>query len=122
MTDLTLTINGSDYSHIVTKAQYKTFRTPVISYSYVDLDKVTHQYIKRWKGGLEVEVNPIFEDMAADLYEDLIEQPCEVSYYSFQLGQVVTESMIVSESTMQDAKAFSDGHFIGNLTLRFEEL
>lgn len=121
MTTLPFTINGHDYSSLVTKRQYKTNRIPVVGTKYTDLAKIDHTTIARYKGYLEVALNPLSPSQADDLYADLLTAPCEVTYYSFQLQQTVTETMLPNFDGLKDAKLRESGHWMENSTINFTE-
>lgn len=121
MTTLPFTVNGVDFSSLVTKRQYKTNRIPVIGTKYTDLAKIDHTTIARYKGYLEVSLNPLSPSQAEDLYEQLLNAPCEVTYYNFQLQQTVTELMIPAFEGLQDAKQRESGHWLSNSTVNFTE-
>jgi len=95
MTDLTFTINGHDYKDIVAKGKYETFLIPVEGSKYTDLNKVDHVSIVRYRGKIKVELNPISSDKALALCTDLMQSPCNVSYFSFQRNAIVTETMTI---------------------------
>lgn len=122
MTDLTFQINGHDYSDIVEKRQYKTSYTPVVGTSYMNLNKVKRVSYIRYQGGLIVGLNPISAVRAAELYSDLMTQPCNVTYYSFQRNAVVTESMETEGINIQDGFEMMLKRWGTASTLEFIEL
>ena len=103
MTDLTFKINGHDYSDLVEKRKYKTKLIPIIGRQYTDLNKVTHTTIARHQGELTVGIRVAPKSRITAFCADLQTAPVTVMYYSFQLGTVVTQTMMPDASTMQDA-------------------
>ena len=122
MTDLTFTINGHDYKDIVTKRKYETFLIPVEGAKYTDLDKVDHVSIVRYRGKLQVELNPISDIRAAALCSDLMQSPCTVKYYSFQRNSVVTETMVPDAISMKDAFNFQNKRWSEPSGITFTQL
>lgn len=121
MTNLPFTVNGVDFSDLVTIRQYKTNRIPVLGTKYTDLAKIDHTTIARYKGYLEVNLNPLSPSQAEDFYAELLNAPCTVTYYSFQLQQTVTELMIPAFDGLKDAKQRESGHWLDNSTVNFTE-
>lgn len=121
MTDLRFKVNGHDYSSMVTVREYKTNKIPVEGTSYVSLDKYNHTTIARYRGYLEVQINPQSPTELASFYDDLLNAPCEVQYWSFQSQSNVTETMMPSFSALQDAKDRGDGHWVREYTISFTQ-
>ncbi len=122
MTDLSFTINSHDYSGLVDVHNYQTGLTPVEGSRYTDLDKIEHVAIVRHRGTLTVKINPVDEDRLAALCADLINSPLTVTYYSFQRGQNVTETMMPDSSTVKDAFRFLNKKYVDGFSIKLTEL
>lgn len=122
MTDLSFTINSHDYSDIVDIHNYQTSLTPVEGSRYTDLDKVEHVAVVRHRGGLSVKINPVDEDKVAALCTDLITAPVTVTYYSFQRGHTVTETMMPDDTTVKDAFRFLNKKYVEGFSIKLTEL
>lgn len=121
MTDLTFAINGKSYNDLVEKREYYTSLIPVIGAQYTDLNKVTHTSIIRHRGVLKVKLNPANRSRIAALCSDLCSAPVTVQYYSFQLGSVVTQTMVPDETTMQDAFSLASERWNNTSEITFTE-
>lgn len=121
MTDLKFKVNNTDFSDMVEKGSYITDRIAVAGAKYTDLNKVDHTTIARWRGYLEVTLNPSSPARIAALYTALATAPCTVDYHSFQLNADVQETMIPTLEALQDAKQRSSGHWVRKVKLTFTE-
>lgn len=121
MTDLTLTVNSISLSAMIEKGSYITDLIPVVGSKYTDLNKVDHTIIARYKGYVEVTLNPMSPATAKGLYDQLIQAPCRVTYYSFQKKTEVTASMIPEWDSLKDAMRRSTGHWVQSIKLSFTE-
>lgn len=121
MTDLTFRINGNDFSSIVEKGSYTTDLIPVVGSKYTDLNKVDHTIIARYRGYVEVTLNPMSPQQAKSLYTQLKNAPCSVEYFSFQDKEAVTKTMIPSWDSLKDAKQRDSGHWVRSIKITFTE-
>lgn len=121
MIDLTLTINGIDFSAIIEKGSYITGKIPVVGAVYTDLNKVNHTTIARHRGYLEFRVNPLSPNQVYDLFTQLRSAPCTVKYFSFQDKTDVTQTMVPSFDDVQDAKKRNSGHWVRGFKISFTE-
>lgn len=121
MTDLALTINGVNFSGYVQKGEYTTNLVPVVGAKYTDLDKVDHTTVVRHRGSVTVTFNPMGPSAVASLFAALEDCPCQVTYWSFQRGQNVTQSMMPELDEIQDAKLRSSGHWVRSFSLTLTE-
>ena len=121
MTDLALTINNVSFSAYVKKGEYYTASEPVAGAKYTDLDKVDHTTVIRHRGRLKVTFNPMSPSQISTLYSALSNCPCQVTYWSFQQNQNVTQSMMPVLEEIQDAKQRSSGHWVRSFALELTE-
>lgn len=112
MTDLKFEINGVDFSDIVTKRSYETSLDPVIGSQWVDLDKVRHTKVSRYRGGLMIEVNPSLTGRTAEFCAVLMSAPVLVDYHNFQRGTDVQERMMPDLPTLRDALKLGDKRWL----------
>ncbi len=122
MTDLTFIVNSRDYSDVVDAHNYQTGLTPVEGSRYTDLDKVEHVAVARHRGSLAVKVNPLCGDRLAALCADLAAAPVTVTYYSFQRGRDVTETMMPDDTTVKDAFRFLNKRYAEGFSIKLTEL
>lgn len=121
MTDLPFTINGVDFRAYVEKGVYNTDLIPVIGSKWTDLSKVDHTTIARFKGYLEVNLNPMSPAQVEALYDQLILAPVTVTYFNFKRNAQVTETMMPSWEPLKDAMKRSSGHWVQSCTIEFTE-
>ncbi len=122
MTDLSFTINSHDYASLVDAHNCQTSLTPVEGSRYTDLDKVEHVAVVRHRGALSVQINPVDETKVAALCADLITAPVTVTYYSFQRGCTVTETMMPDAQAIKDAFRFLNKKYVEGFTIKLTEL
>lgn len=92
--NLPFSINGADFSDCVAAGGYQTDRTPVYAPSRMtDLQGYDHEVVLRYRGSLSAPLHDLPEDRRKELGAALLTRPLYVTYYSFQLGQVVSERM-----------------------------
>lgn len=122
MTKFPLTINGEDLSSLCHKRGYTTSRTPVYGGTYTDLDQVDHYFISRWRGNLIVRTNDLKQADATRLANLLLSAPLQVTYYSFDLGREVTETMMPEAVPKELKLSTPRADWIAGVTLTFTQL
>lgn len=85
-------IGGVDFSDVFSRWGYSTDRTPVYGPSVTTLDGVRHRPVIRWRGSLTGQLNALSDSRAAELF-NAIAGSQRITYYSWQLGAIVTEDM-----------------------------
>lgn len=115
-------INGEDFTDLFHKRGYVTDRQPVYAGSYTDLEQVDHYVVGRWRGYFSGTTNDLTAEEAARLCAALLASPVELTYHSFQLGAVVTETMILSEMPQALKLQTSRASWIKGVTLTFSQL
>ena len=121
MTDLKFKINNTDFSGMVEKWSYITDCIPVVGAKYTDLNKVDHTTIARYRGTLEVTLNPSSPAQMTALFTQLATSPVTVDYHCFQTATDVQQTMTFSMEPLQDAAKRSSGHWTRKVKLTFTE-
>lgn len=121
MSKYPIKINGEDFTDLFHKRGYVTYRTPVYGGTYTDLDQVDHYVVSRWRGGLSGTTNDLTAVDAARLSAALMALPGEVTYYSFQLKQEITETMAPLQIPAALKLQTSRASWIKGVTLSLEQ-
>ena len=121
MTDLAFSINGVDFRSAVNKNGYKTFLPPVYGAEMTTLSGVRVRPVQRYRGELHVVLNDLEAAQAAQLGLALLADPLQVTYFSFQRGKTVTETMQLENYAL--AQLLKDGgeRWLTGVTLKFEQ-
>ena len=98
----TLIINDYDATNLVERDSYSTSLNPVKSDKITTMDGVDHCTVIRYKGSLEVKLNPQDQDTVTALCTALMTQPCQVQYYNIQKGTLVTSTMMIDNIPSAD--------------------
>lgn len=123
MTKLPFTINGEDFSDIVHKYGYATDTIPIYSRVITTMDQVDHQSLVRMRGALNIRTNPVQADRAAAFCSALKSLPAKVTYYSFQSGQLVEQTMrLMGSLPLSLALWNGDTKWLDGLSLTLEQL
>lgn len=121
MTDLTFKVNGQDFSALVYKNGIRTYLEPIYSGEIITLDKVRRRALKRYRGVLHVTLNDLEEKQSSALCAALLADRLDVSYYSFQRGQVVTETMSLEPFAREQILQDAGERWLAGVTLKFEQ-
>ena len=121
MTDLTFKVNGQDFSALVHKDGIRTYLEPVYSGEITNLAKVRRRALKRYRGVLHVTLNDLEESQSKALCAALLLEPLSISYYSFQRGRVVTETMALDPFAREQLLQDAGERWIAGVTLKFEQ-
>ena len=123
MTKLPFTINGEDFSDIVHKYGYATDTIPVYSRVVTTMDQVDHQKLVRMRGGLNIRTNPVKAERAAAFCSALRSLPARITYYSFQSGQIVEQTMRLTGSIPRSLALWNgDVKWLDGIPITFEQL
>jgi len=122
MTKYPFLLNGVDFSHLIHFRSYQTDRQPVFSNTYTDLDGVDHYVVSRWRGFANMSTNDMKVEDAAALSAELMKWPLRVTYYSFQLEKVVTETMTFTKFPLPHKLSTSRADWVGAVALNFAEV
>lgn len=115
-------INGEDFTDLFHRRGYMTDRQPVYAGTYTDLDHIDHYVVKRWRGFFAGTTNDLTADDAARLCAALLTSPVQLTYHSFQLGKVVTETMALEEMPQALKLKTSRTPWVEGVQLAFRQL
>lgn len=115
-------VNGIDFSDLVHKYGYTTYRTHVFTDAVRTLDGKDHYSLLRTKGGLKTRLNPAEKSRLQALAEELENLPATVRYYSFQSGTVVTEKMMTVGMPLSLLLSTGGKDWLGGVELTFDEM
>lgn len=121
MINLAFSVNGKDFSGMVYKYGYKTGREPVISETITTLDGVDHEMIARWRSTLTVTLNAATLEQTAAFAAEVMKDSCTVTYFNFQLGQEVTETMKFATISNQIALEAGGSKYLDQTKITFEQ-
>ena len=124
MTDLFFTINSHDFKNLVRTGSdnYQTTRKTVYGAKYTDLDGVDHYIVQRYRDTLKINFRALDPLTVSSLMSEIQSQPMSIKFHSFQTGTDLTETMVVSETTLSDAIERSDGHWVGQFSITFTQV
>lgn len=122
MTNLPFTINGVDFSDVVHKYGYATDSIPVYSRTITTLDGVDHCNLIRMRGVLTITTNPVSEARAAAFCSALQSLPAAISYYCFQTGKTVTQTMRASGMPLALTLQNGAARWLSGMEISFEQL
>ena len=122
MTQFPFLINGVDFSDVVHRRGYATNREPVYAAAWTDLSGYSHRPVLRTRGTLAIQLNDLKNERSQELCQALLEQPLRVTYWSFNLGRQVTESMEITSVPRQLLLVAAGQPWIAGATLNFTQL
>lgn len=122
MTKYTFQINGTDFSDIVSKYGYDTDLMPVKTNTLTTMDGVDHFRVLRYKGRLNVTLNPQTALDRARIYGALQSQPLTVTYHCFQRGGDVAVKMSLDNMPAVLGLINGSRTLLDQVTLSFTEL
>lgn len=119
---LTLKINNTDVSAMLSSYNYETRREPVIGSKFTDLNGVDHYTILRYRDSLKVGFKALSPTQVVTLHNLLNSMPLTVQYHSFQSNATVTKTMMVNADALVDALKRTDGHWVKQFSVTFTEV
>lgn len=122
MIPYTFEVNGTSYASLVKKYSYTTDRIPVETNRVTTMDGVDHVAIIRYRGVLNLEINPQEEATFQAFCAAIASGVLTVKYHCMQTNADVTQQMTVSGMPGALAIQNASRRVIGGLTLTFTEL
>lgn len=120
---MTFTINGTDFSGLITKYGYATAYNPVYAQNVITMDGVEHLAYLRHKGSLTITLRPLTGAELSTLTAKLATGIMEIQYTCLQRNLDVTATMKLDGGDSAEVVLRNASRMLsGNTQLTFIEL